>query len=111
METLNANFRQLKKDGIPPERFVLGELLEFYGPLPPELSAYVNDTCATQVLKELSERQEAQDPSLRLEHFDEKRFQNLDAEAKRFLRRMLNLDPKQESNHGPDHLRSLSGWS
>ena len=64
METLNADFRQLKKDGITPERFVLGELLEFYGPLPPELSVYVNDTCATQMLKELSERREAQDPSL-----------------------------------------------
>jgi serine/threonine protein kinase len=96
-ETLHPDFEQLKKEGTEPELVILYKLLSIFGPLPQELITHVNDEYWAELLTALSQAAADEDPGAHFEQWDENTFPNLDAEAKRVISRMTNLDPKKRA--------------
>ncbi|OCT48675.1 hypothetical protein CLCR_05212 [Cladophialophora carrionii] len=93
VETLHPDFEQLKKDGVEPEQLILYQLLSMFGPAPPGLIAHVNDEYWGELLRVLAEVVAEEDPSIRLEQWDEGILPNLNAEAKSMILNMTELDP------------------
>ncbi len=97
VETLHADFEQLKKEGTEPEQVILYKLLSIFGPLPPELITHVDDEYWGELLTALSQAVADEDPSGLFEQWEENVFPNLDPETKRVVSRMTNLDPKKRA--------------
>lgn len=94
METLHPDFKELREAGIEPELEIVGRLITFFGPVPPELVAHVNEQIWGNILMELSEAT-ADDPSMRFNQWKEEVFPNLDTETKRVISRMTKLNPAE----------------
>lgn len=92
-ETLHPDFEELEKIGIEPEHMLLYKLLSMFGPVPPELIAHVNDDEWREMLTAFSHDVAEEDPSMRLQQWDENFLPNLNPEAKRLIAKMTNLDP------------------
>ncbi|GFG14569.1 hypothetical protein IFM61392_08523 [Aspergillus lentulus] len=96
METLHPDFNELREAGIEPELEILGRLITYFGPVPPELVEHVNDQRWGKLLIELSEAT-ADDPDMRFNQWKEELFPNLDAETKRMISRMTKLNPAERA--------------
>jgi serine/threonine protein kinase len=96
METLHPDFEELREAGIEPELEILSRLITFFGPVPSELVTHVNDEKWGRILMELSEAT-AEDPSIRFSQWKEDDFPNLDAETKRVISMMVNLNPAERA--------------
>ncbi|ETI26444.1 hypothetical protein G647_03221 [Cladophialophora carrionii CBS 160.54] len=93
VEALHPDFEQLKKDGVEPEQLILYQLLSMFGPAPPGLIAHVNDEYWGELSRVLSDVVAGEDPSIRFEQWDEGILPNLNAQAKRVILKMTELDP------------------
>lgn len=99
METLRPDFEQLKREEIEPELEIMGRLIAFFGPVPAGLVTHVDDEGWGHVMKAISEGTMdggSVGPG-RFEKWEEKDFPNLNSETKRFLLRMVDLDPSKRS--------------
>lgn len=72
----------------------MSRLVTFFDPVPPEMIALANDESWNSLLAELSA---ACDPSMRFDHWTEEDFPNLDAETKRVIYLMTNLNPNERA--------------
>lgn len=93
MEVLHPDFRELREADIEPEIEILSRLIAFFGPVPPELVAHINDERWGNILMELSEAMAEGGPGTRFEQWEQESFPNLGPETKRVIARMTNLDP------------------
>lgn len=66
--------------------------ITFFGPVPPELVAHINDERWCNILMELSDATDG-DPSMRFSQWKEDVFPNLDTETKRVISKMTKLNP------------------
>lgn len=96
METLHPDFEELREAGVEPELEILSRLITFFGPVPSELVTHVNDEKWARILIELSEAT-AGDSSMRFSQWKEDDFPNLDAETKRVISMMVNLNPAERA--------------
>lgn len=97
METLHPDFEELREAGVEPELEILGRLITFFGPVPPELVAHVDDEGWCNTLVGLSEAT-AGDPSMRFSQWKEEDFPNLDTETKRVISKMTKLNPAERAS-------------
>ncbi|KAM5489202.1 hypothetical protein MaudMau93_003699 [Microsporum audouinii] len=95
VETLHPDFEQLRRDGIEPELEVMGRLISYFGPVPAELVAHIQDDDWGKVMMVISDSTMDGGPvgPGRFIGWKEKDYPNLDSEAKRMLLRIFNLDP------------------
>jgi serine/threonine protein kinase len=96
METLHPDFKELREAGVEPELEILSRLITFFGPVPPELGAHINDERWCNILMELSEATTG-DPSMRFSQWKEDVFPNLDTETKRVISKMTKLNPAERA--------------
>jgi hypothetical protein len=109
LETLHVDFQELRETGFTPEQEVLTRMLLFFGPLPQGLLKQIDDEMWEGLLMGLSQMvEEGRDSGMHFEHWEEQDFPNLDAETKRVLSRMLNLDPAERAD--VDEVLQDSWW-
>lgn len=91
------HFGHLKEVGVDPGIAVLIALLQYFGPPPEGLLKHVGDESANMLTNLWDAIQEdKEDKGLGpFDLWDETTLPRLDPELKRFLSRMLNLDPTQ----------------
>ncbi|EXJ56528.1 hypothetical protein A1O7_06872 [Cladophialophora yegresii CBS 114405] len=95
METLHPDFEQLKKDNVEPEQVILYQLFSMFGTAPPGLIPHVNDEYWSELLRMLSDVVAEEQPSMRFAQWDGGNSPNLNAETKRMILKMTELDPKK----------------
>ncbi|KAJ9301189.1 hypothetical protein DTO271G3_1324 [Paecilomyces variotii] len=96
IETLHPDFNELREAGIEPELEILSRLITFFGPVPPELVAHINNERWGNILMELSEAT-ASDPSMRFGEWKEDAFPNLTPATKRMISQMTKLNPAERA--------------
>lgn len=95
---MHPSFKGLKEDGIYPPRYVLSCLFQYFGPPPEGLLKVVGDGKAKYLMKiweYICQNPVSDNDAGPFNQWDETRFPRLDPDTKRFLSRMLNLDPAQ----------------
>ncbi|KAJ9299596.1 hypothetical protein DTO217A2_8113 [Paecilomyces variotii] len=96
METLHPDFKELREAGIEPELEILSRLTTFFGPVPPELMAHIDNKRWSNILMELSEAT-ASDPGMRFGEWEEDVFPNLTPATKRVISQMTKLNPAERA--------------
>ncbi|KAK7757180.1 hypothetical protein SLS62_000729 [Diatrype stigma] len=94
--TTHPSFKGLKEDGISPSRYVLSCLFHYFGPPPEGLLRKVGGEKAKVMIRIWEEDYQnsvGENELGRFQEWDEHRFPLLDPDTKRFLSRILNLDP------------------
>lgn len=97
VETLHPDFEELREAGIEPELEIMSRLITFFGPVGPDLIAYIDDEQWGPILTELSEATVGGDPNMRFDRWTEDVFPNLDIETKRVIAKMTRLDPRERA--------------
>ncbi|KAF2820364.1 kinase-like protein [Ophiobolus disseminans] len=87
IQSFHPNFEELKEEGVEPEGVLLYELLAAFGPLP-------NALLLTGLWNHIAQNEKNE----YFEDWSEEVFTNLNREAKRFIRRMTNLDPMKRAS-------------
>lgn len=96
IETLHPDFKELREAGIEPELEILSRLITFFGPVPPELIAHIDNERWSNILMELSEAT-ASDPSMRFGEWEEDAFPNLTPATKEMITQMTKLNPAERA--------------
>lgn len=94
---MHPDFEELAKDGVEAEQYLLYKLLATFGPAPPGLIKHIDHEEAAHFLTEISEAVSAGVPDKPFAQWTESELPNLDAEAKRMILRMTNLDPAKRA--------------
>ncbi|THZ04582.1 hypothetical protein D6C93_02388 [Aureobasidium pullulans] len=94
VEWLHPNFDDLETD---PEPVILYKLLTAFGPLPKALVSHINDEQGGALMEGLWEAIEDEGLYEPFKDWPQKRFPNLDHEAKGLILRMTNLDPAKRA--------------
>lgn len=93
--------KELKENGIPPEKEILIRHLMYFGPLPHGLLKHVNDETWTGLYRAASEIAEigvGEDPDCRFERWSADDAPYLTQDAKSMIANMTRLDPAQRAS-------------
>jgi serine/threonine protein kinase len=96
-EHLHPDFEDLDREEIDHAEAIMSMLIAFFGPLPPELVAHVNDEIWGEKMNLFSERIKAMGMDWRFENWKPEEYPELDPDTKRVLSSMLSLDPAKRA--------------
>ncbi|EPE35225.1 hypothetical protein GLAREA_10922 [Glarea lozoyensis ATCC 20868] len=88
---------ELKEREVEPEIEVLGRDIVYFGPLSEGLLKYTADETWQTVLGQVAAMVAGAELSFHLSNWQESEFPNINAEAKRMLSRIMNLDPAKRA--------------
>ncbi|EPE24724.1 Protein kinase-like (PK-like) [Glarea lozoyensis ATCC 20868] len=99
VEKLQVNFRELDEEGTSHRDALMQILLVYFGPLPKGLLTHIKDEVWVQKIKESAAALEEMGigDDVRLANWTQESQPDLDVDTKRFLSRMLNLDPARRA--------------
>ncbi len=86
-----------RDEGVPPEMEVLERMISYFGPLPLGLLEHVNEDEWCLAMMKLGGRFNNDNPRRPFSLWNEQSFRNLDADFKRLVAKMVDLDPAKRA--------------
>ncbi|TVY80611.1 Cell division control protein 2-like protein [Lachnellula suecica] len=108
-EIMAVDHEELREKEVEPEIEILGRCIVYFGPLSEGLLKHTADETWQLVLRQVEEGVAEASTIFRLENWTESDYPNIDAEAKRMLGRIMNLDPAKRATM--DEILEDSYWS
>lgn len=108
-EHLHPDFKYLDSEGVEHTEALMGLLIAFFGPLPQELVAHVNDEIWGEKMKKISENIDSEGLNWRFEDWKEEEYPELDPDTKRIISSTTKLDPAKRPTM--EEIMTESWWS